>query len=352
VAVSCSPRHTCALKEDGTVWCWGRNRNGQLGDGTLRARLAPVQVKGLTGATQVIAGRRMSCALRKDGTVRCWGLRRKVPYSDAAPFELLPVPALPAAKRLLGSHCAVSRDDRVWCWQWKGARQWREPGGQTQIRAARISAAAPLRAPADATSYQHWNRTQCAIREGGTVWCWGTSYFGAVGLGTTDRIESPTRLDEIQHAVGIAVGYDRACAWRKDGKVFCWGKGRHAGLGNGRNQDSHRPVRVKYLPDAFFVGLGEDHACALRRIGEVRCWGKSTLGAIGDGPGSTSKLRFVPRRVLLPPRQVVALGVGEKHNCAVLKDGSVWCWGDGSEGQLGNGRAAWTPRRVTGQGEP
>src|SRR5882724_7498075 len=208
VAIAARGYHSCALLGDGTVWCWGRNLDGQLGNGT-RAPVdcspgscgssTPVRAGGITGAAAVIAGGYHTCALFGGGTVQCWGQNYEGQLGNGIVGGVSTFPVLVAG---LANVSAVS-------------------GG-----------------------YRH----TCALLRDGTVQCWGRNVEGQLGDGTTTSSSTPVRVGGITGAVAVSAGVFHTCALLSDGTVKCWGAvgpGNDFGqLGNGATTGSSTPVTV------------------------------------------------------------------------------------------------------------
>jgi len=238
--------HTCALRRDATAWCWGRNDDGQLGDGSTTDRSEAVRVKGLEGVVALEAGGSHACALRADGATLCWGHNQ---YGELGVGE--PTRNVLEPRRVQGD-----------------------------LRPVQLSLA----------SFQ-----TCAAQADGAVLCWGEGSYGALGTGNTERRFVPTPVAGLGDVVQVAVGgFAHACALRRDRSVWCWGYA--IGLGQGA-APRLVPSRVAGIDDAVEIALGHTHACAKRVDGAVLCWGANESAQLGDG---TTAPRATPM-VTLPP---------------------------------------------------
>lgn len=330
--------HTCAARASGIVMCWGDNRSGALGDGTLVNRTRPVAVVGLLDGVEASAGGSIflgqhSCARRAGGTVACWGYGMYGQLGDggtASTTTPVPVSGLTDAVEIAvgGLHsCARRTGGTVACW------------GQGSLPTP--SAVAGL---SDAVEISGGGRFTCARRAGGTVVCWGDNSFGQFGNGTTASSTTPVPVSGLSDAAEIATGTWHACARRAGGTVVCWGENGNGALGDGTTTDRFTPVTVSGLTDAVEIAAGAEHTCARRAGGTVVCWGFNAYGEIGDG--TTATRRLTPAVVSgLTDAVEIASGQDASHTCARRAGGGIVCWGNNAYGQLGDGSFT-SPRRV------
>jgi alpha-tubulin suppressor-like RCC1 family protein len=358
--------HSCARLDDGSVWCWGSDWDGQLGLGlagltphtcgngtsSTPCRLTPYRVQGLPPVTSVAAGRDYTCAILEDATVRCWGTNfddvlgigdRQIGRCDIAGVTeaCLKTPdGNPGLNDVVSiapgdDHtCALTGSGEVWCWGTNGYGQLGYQGAYSNV---------PIQVPglsgvtAIATGAHH----SCALMSDTTVKCWGQNDHGEVGDGTASFWHyTPTDVVGLTGASQLALGERFSCALLLDGTVQCWGANTLGELGNGSFTSSLVPVPVQGLTDATEVVAGEYRACA-RTQGEVRCWG---LGGDGMGFEPTSSCPSSASYKCAPEPGVVAgltdvtqLALGNVDSCALGADGQVWCWGDNLVGSVGDG---------------
>ena len=285
VRIDAGARHTCLVTETGGVRCWGANSEGQLGDGTLSDRSAPVGVVGLDGGVAAVsAGGFHACALTTAGAVSCWGSNE---YGQLGDGSLIDNPA-PVA--------VVGMDH-----------------GVVSVQAG-------------------WSST-CALTDAGAVLCWGQNPFGALGNGAEPDTPTPTQVTGLASGVlAIAIGTLHGCALKEGGVVACWGYGQSA------DPDVFTtlvPEPVAGLPAGVVsIDAGLDRTCALTATGGLICWGPN-FSAPADGPPLPERLAEVD--VTGVGGQVVAMAVGEAHACVLTAVGRVACWGVDGAGQIGQG---------------
>lgn len=288
IAVTAGRSHSCALLAEGTVRCWGSNLAGQVGDGSFETRrLLPADVIGLTRVAQVAAGGTHTCARLEDGRLYCWGDNDQGqvgPDERGSYREPVPVPLdEPIAEVSAGFQhtCVVgARTRRVRCWG-EAAIDVRRP--RDEIAPPFRPTEVPGLPPVDRVTSGDYE--SCAIAEGGLAWCWG---FERVTTGEIDRVV-PRRAEE-QRDVGavshISAGHEFRCAVGVWSGVSCWGNNDRGQLGDGgENLLPGAIVNPLGLPSAEQVSAGWRHACALVGDGRVFCWGRNAEGQLGDGRG-------------------------------------------------------------------
>jgi alpha-tubulin suppressor-like RCC1 family protein len=227
-----------ALRSDGTVWSWGFNSLGQLGDGSAGSSPTPVQVTGLTGVTQIAAGDGFGLALRSDGTVWAWGWNRNGVLGDAAP---------------VGSNSDVPV-------QVTGLSNVIQiAAGYTSAMAVRVQ-----------------DRRGSVLR---TVWTWGSNSYGQLGDGTTTDSATPVEVAglDVPAVTAISAGGLFSMVLGSDGSVWAWGVNSGGQLGTGTTTSELRPVKI--LDTAVTaISAGQYHALALLRGGSVLAWGTGLFG--------------------------------------------------------------------------
>jgi len=336
---------TCARRVQGSMACWGRNAEGQLGDGTAATALVPTAVSGLAGsisARDLLAGRAHTCAQRSAGTAACWGKNDLGQLGNGSVTAAL----LPAAVHDLidaggvgeatSDHACVRRGDgTVSCWGDNDVQQTGDHFTGALYTPTPFAVVGVGEVTQVATGELH----SCALKGDGNVLCWGGNAEGQLGSGTTDTIIGvPYPVQGLTGAIAIGAGVAHTCALRAGGRVSCWGRNSSGQLGDGTSTQALAPVPVSGLTDAVAIALGAEHTCALRATGTLLCWGKNSRGQLGNG---TLVRSLVPSPVnlagVLASGTASALAAGAEHTCAVLRGSQVTCWGDNSFGQFGDG---------------
>ncbi len=349
-ALTAGNRYACALPVGSqTPQCWGRNAQGQLGDGSTTSRSLPVPVSTVTTATQVSAGGELdpvtstevgtTCAVLADAGVRCWGAGAYGQLGDGSSPHDSSTPVT-----VVSDH--DNDHDRT------------DSGHPT----------APVTLTG-ATKVVVGGRHACALMSDTTVRCWGRNADGQLGDGTTDDrtfavvVDTdpapPDEANDENHVVpltgvvDLAAGARHTCAVTGDDKVWCWGRNSDGQLGDGTTNPSAVPVQVSGTPSSFVdmvdITAGDFHTCV--RVKSVAphnnttaaCWGDNSSGQLGV-PGGDSPTAVAPTNLGEPGTSdahdielVKALSGGRNDTCAALVDTSVSCWGDNGSGQLGDG---------------
>lgn len=295
-----------------------------------------------------------SCARMRERTVRCWGSNTEGQLGVEADPRLVPKPVeglLAVVQISAGpSHtCARQSGATVKCWGSNGLGQLGD--GSRSFRAEPRSVRGLTGVAQVAVGEAH----TCARRFDGTVYCWGFNASGQLGDGSVNDRAEPVAVmgfGASRRAVQLAVGHFHACALTEDDEVWCWGFNGSGQLGDGTIADRPAPVRVHGIPETAAVervSLGRYHSCALMGDGTAWCWGLNSAGQLGDGT-TTDRTTPVPvSRV----RDFVEVALGDMHTCARRIEGAVFCWGANDDGQLGDGTRdnRTAPAQVTALGD-
>ncbi|NOK38261.1 kelch-like protein [Corallococcus exercitus] len=341
--------HTLALKQDGTLWAWGINDEGQLGDGTTTGRRTPVQVQGLTGVMAVAAGYGHTLALKQDGTLWTWGRNVEGQLGDGTnattPRRSTPgrVPGLTGVTAIAAGwvHAfALKQDGTFWAW---GENSYGQLGdGSNTNRDAPVNVFGLTGVTAIAAGYHH----TLVLKQDGTLWAWGENSYGQLGDGTTGSPNQPLQVPGLTGVTAIAAGERHTLALKQDGTVWAWGHNDAGQLGDGTLTNRLTPVRVQGLTGITAVAAGYHHTLALKQDGTVWAWGWNAYGQLGDG---TTTSRITPVQVA-GLTGATAIAANYYHTLALKQDGTVWAWGRNGQGQLGDGTTTdhLTPVQVQG----
>ena len=281
-AVAAGGYHSLALKADGTVWAWGWNAFGQLGDGTVTSRTRPMQVTGLPPIASIAAGTYHSLAVGQDG--------------------------------------------RVWAWGWNPVGQLGD--GTTVDRKAPVLVAGLSAVKGVSGGGLH----SLAVKTDGTVWSWGWNGVGQLGDGTTVDRHAPVQVPYLSDMTAVAAGGYHSLALHRLGVATSWGWNGQGQLGIGSTEDKHYAVVVPGLTGVTALAAGGRHSIALLADGTVSPWGWNVFGQLGDN--STTD-RWSPVTVPRFGLTVVAIAAGGYHSLALLSYHQVLGSGLNNLGQAG-----------------
>ncbi|MFC1482615.1 RCC1 domain-containing protein [Myxococcota bacterium] len=347
--------HTCASFGDGSAWCWGDNYWGELGIGSNVDSPTPALVSSLSGVQRMCAGADHSCALLIDGSAWCWGYNSSGGLGDGTQVSSsIPVPVIGLSDVIFLScgwnhTCAIMADSQAFCWGYNY-------DGQVGSGSEEIDVLEPESVDLiGVTSISTGAYYSCASIEDGTIWCWGTNEYGNLGNGQPTSTSSPypvqvsTEIDALSlSATSVS---STTCAITDDQTLICWGANHTGSIGDGTYDNIRTtPVTITELSGVAFATVGAVHSCAATVNGQPFCWGglntQYNQGQLGNGSFSGSS---TPQPIINLVDVVVIKG-GFNHSCAITSDGSVWCWGDNSHGELGVGNhvsSSTTPLLLT-----
>jgi alpha-tubulin suppressor-like RCC1 family protein len=342
--------HVCLVAADHSVWCWGEDDFGQIGNGHTIAYpggvLEPFQVPGITDAAEVALGGRFTCVRKMSGTVVCWGDNSygQLGIGSGEPAQPMPgidVEGLPADAIEVAAGfqdaCAVLSNGSAYCW---GRNQWGQLGDGLVggFATSPMQVLEAMGTPLDgAIQMAVGSTTACAVLRDTSLRCWGyTNYIGTgddapVAHRYANRVAIPSGVSR------VASGDAHTCAaYGAANQVACWGDDSVGQIGN--NAVLTRPVLTP-TDVAGLVGVVDLRASygssyAVVDSSAMLDWGQNTLGELGDG-GTTNQL--APEVFSSLGGKVSGLAVAFDAACAKDAEGDVWCWGANDAGQLANG---------------
>ena len=277
--------HSGVIAQDGSLYMWGVNDFGQIGDGTTKNRYKPTKI--LDHVVSVSLGDYYSGAITQDGSLYMWGSNVYGQIGDGTTEDRY------KPTKILDHVIAVS------------------------------------------LGYCHSG----AITQDGSLYMWGSNDSGQIGDGTTEDRYKPTKI--LDHVIAVSLGVSHSGAITQDGSLYMWGSNSRGGIGDGTTEVRYKPTKI--LDHVIAVSLGDDHSGAITQDGSLYMWGRNYYGEIGDG---TEEDRYKPTKIL---DHVIAVSLGVGHSGAITQDGSLYMWGWNSDGQIGDGttKARYTPTQIT-----
>ncbi len=363
--------HTCALMADHFVSCWG--------SGAAAHSFTPEPIAGISAAVKVVSGNNFSCALMLGSSVYCWGANDVAQLGDGTRIDrpVSPAPVKQGAADFAGvidiaagfAHvCALDIHHTVWCWGSNSAAQlgnYTVPNSTPHADFAQPiqvvfhgdTSSTPLQ---NVASISAGDAHTCAMFTNGEVDCWGLNSHRQLGNGvaTTDIVDSPipvlvpTASGWTEYAgLDVQAGGIHTCIRdpAEDGsfRVACWGDNESGQVGGRTGAETPTPIDVEWIttnPVAHAQNLasGTDFSCSFALLngdsGEsgIACWGANNYGQIGQSAGAKSPWPLnVSNAWGDLGSQVPELSAGGEHACALLADGTVWCWGRNVYAELG-----------------
>jgi len=346
--------HALALKSDGTIWAWGDNSEGQLGlDNTIVFRGTPTRVQHhLSNVIALDAGSLHSLALKSDGTVWAWGWNGEgqlgndtVPRAESS-SNALQVQNLNdiTAISTRGLHSlALKSDGTVWAWGYNNRGQI---GDNTTTNCY-----VPIQVPnlSNVVAISAGDGFSIVLKGDGTVWAWGNNTSGELGDNTTTSMRgTPVQTQNLSDVMAVSTGSNFSIALKSNGTVWAWGGNSSGQLGDNTSTSRRIPVQVQNLSNVRSISAGSSYALALKNDSTIWAWGDNWYGQLGYG----ATPYFSPIPVLVQNlSDVSAISAGGNCSYALKNNGEVWAWGNNSGGWLlgdGTTTTSYTPRQVKG----
>ena len=289
IAVAAGDSHSLALKADGSVWSWGFNGSGQLGDGTTVQRATPVQASGLAGIVNIAVGGDHSLAVKSDGSLWAWGsntfgqLGNGTTTSSSIPVQI----------------SSISNVKKV------------------------------------SAGFYH----SVALKTDGSVFAWGYNTYGQLGDGTTTQRTTPVQASGLTSVADINAWAYLSYAIKSDTTAWAWGFNGNGQFGNGNTNSSAIPIQISGLGGISNVSIGYGHTAVLKPDGTVWTFGQNEKGQLGNGTNGSFGIPVPAPAQISGLISVVSVATGGNHCLAIKSDGSLWAWGDNAYGQFGNGSA-------------
>ena len=327
---------TLGIKSNGTLWAWGYNFYGQLGDGTTTNRNVPVQIGSATHWVSVSAGLEFSLAVSSDGKLWAWGRNNFGQLGDGTttnrnvPIQIGNATNWVSLSAGTAHTLAIKSDGTLWAWGYNFYGQLGDGANINQTVPTQIGSATNW-VSVSAGAYH-----SLGITADSKLWAWGYNADGQLGDASTNNQAVPSQITVIGitiNWVSISAGGYHSLGISDNGKLWAWGRNDYGQLGDGTLFNRLRPTQITALTNWVSVSGGADHSLATTTDGKLRGWGRNAIGQLGDG---TTTDHIAPTQIGNATNWV-SVSAGSAHTLGNTTDGKIWAWGYNFYGQLGDG---------------
>ncbi len=325
-----------AITENGDLYCWGYNGDGQVGNGTTENQLTPFKVLDNVKSIDSYGERNsLVTAITENGDLYCWGENE---YGKAGngttEYQYTPVKVLNNVKSVnekSNTMTAITENGDLYCW---GYNEYGQAGnGATEEQLT------PVKVLDNVKSVNKYYETMAAITENGDLYCWGYNNYGKAGNGTTENQLTPVKvLDNVKSIDSYGKSDSLITAITENGSLYCWGYNEYGQVGNGKegyNEEEDEPelqlTPFKVLDNVKSVKEQNGITTAITENGDLYCWGSNLNGRIGNG---TTERQLTPVKVL---DNVKFIDIYDSTMTVITENGDLYCWGSNGYGQVGNG---------------
>lgn len=284
--ISCAKNYTIALKNDGTLWAWGENQNGELGIGTNTFKNLPTQIGG-SNWKSISAGNGHSLALKTNGTLWSWGNNFAGQLGDGSTVSKnSPIQVGTETNWVLisagGSHSLATKSDgTLWSWGYNNNYQL----GLNPITNINKNIPTKISTITNCQNISAGVSSSSIVKSDGTLWSWGSNNYGQLGIGSISILykETPTKIGALTNWKNISVG-NHVLAVKTDGTLWVWGNNSNIQLGSILpGQLESMPLKIGTSSDWKYLSTGLNHSIGIKNNGELWSWGNNASGELGDG---------------------------------------------------------------------
>ena len=341
--IATGDEHICTIFHDSSLQCWGDNSHGQLGDGTTtdRQTMTPVGLEAGRTAVSVSAGASHTCATLDDSSLKCWGKNNQGQLGDgttassASPVSVglggFPVQVSAGLKHT----CAVLTDASLECWGDNSHGQLGDGTTTDSSSPVAVSFSGGQKVLAVSAGGSH----TCAVLNDRSLKCWGENGDGQLGIGSSVDSSSPADVNLGDYVVAVSTGESHTCGLRVDQDLKCWGGNDQGQLGTGDQVSQDSPPSSPILSGIISIDSGSKHNCAIDTAQALHCWGGNSDGQVGDGTTSTVTSPSTIGMDTNPVLGTIAVVVGDSYSCATASDDLLRCWGGADAGTITIGLA-------------
>lgn len=325
--------HSAAVSENGYVWTWGANYNGQLGNGRKEASLLPVQIKSLTKVKMISAGDNHTISLKNDGTVWSWGSNRYGQLGIGSIKDSNKPKKVAGLENTVMVACgngfsmALKADGSVWSWGYNNAGQLGDASTENKNIPVQVVGINNIKCISAGKNHA------LALRNDGVLFAWGNNNAGQLGDGTRETSIIPKQVSNFGSEIikKIAAGSNHSIAITTDGDLWTWGANGNGQLGKGNTKHSLLPEKVSSLNKIIDIACGYSYSIALKSDGTVWAWGGATL--LGDSTTIASSNPIEIKSL----KNIKQISSKYRHSLALDIEGFIWAWGTNKQGNIGDG---------------
>jgi alpha-tubulin suppressor-like RCC1 family protein len=331
--IATGENHTLAIRPNGTLWAWGKNDYGQLGDGTTTNRLSPVQVGSTNDWLTVATGYNHNLAIKFDGTLWAWGANAQGQLGDGSTIQQsTPIQIGTSSNwyRIAAGNehsLAVQTNGTLWSWGDNAQGQLGRLVGNNQI-------------PVQVGSSTNWIHIAAGlahslcIKTDGTLWGWGGNGNGQLGLGNTMAVSTPQQVGTANTWMHIAAGKLHSLAIQTNGTLWGWGNNVNGQLGLSGNSLVYLPTQIGSNTNWTKISAGSDHSIGVTADLLVHVTGNNAYGQLGSNTLINSSVFSIP--YFFYPNGFVEVSAGGNHTATLLGNGELFLWGSNAKGEIGD----------------
>lgn len=329
--------HSMAIMSDGSLWAWGSNSDGQIGDGDTNYSMLVKYVKipkqiFPSGVTAIAGGNKHSLALKTDGSVWTWGSNESGQLGDGTQWSRNWNPKQVIANSVVeiaaGYHhsLAIKTDGSLWAWGSNGYGQFGDGNNGIGLIPKQVISSGIKSVAAGAYH-------TLILKTDGSLWSCGGNNSGQLGDGTSTDSNIPKKIIS-SGIIAIAAGGYHSLAVKSDGSLWVWGSNARGKLGDGTETNSLLPKQI-IANGVKNIVAGYDHTLILKIDGSVWACGDNEYGQLGDGTSGMFNYSSTLKQII--SNGVIDIAAGAYHSLAIKSDGSFWAWGSNGNYQFGDG---------------
>lgn len=328
--VSAGYTHSIGIKTDGTLWAWGDNGYGQLGDGTTASKNTPTQIGSANNWESISASGGFTVAIKTDGTLWAWGNNTFGQLGDGTTTNRTTPTRIGTATNWSsvatgeGFALAIKENGTLWSWGYNNLGQLGDGTTTNKIVPTQVGTATNWQSVAAGSGFS------LAIKSNGTLWAWGSNLYGQLGNGTTTNLSVPTQIGSENDWANVAAGYYHSVGRKSNGILMTWGNNVYGQLGDGTYTNQSTPVAV--YDQVQSIDAGWNYTVGTTTFGNMLRTGQNVYGQLGDG--TIENRNWVS---LTNSNNHLQISAGAFHTLSLHTDGSLKVCGLNGQGRLGDG---------------